>query len=123
MLTKKRELNINLREYDSWTVGELALALELSEDEAKKRLEELLALEVVIGDEWNGYKFNETYRQMNVTVVKQSGIVTLLQWIETWQWNRLMRKDAKERARRAAKYQRDKFRSGPMTWGRFGSRY
>jgi hypothetical protein len=118
-----KQLHVNLRQYDWWTVQELASALEISEDEARKRLEELLALEVVCGDEYSGFRFNETYRQMKVTVVKQSGIVALLDWFERWQWNRLMRKDQKVRTKQAARYQ-ERLRNSPSFFaGRFSGRY
>ncbi len=117
-----KELHVNLRQYDWWTVQELASALEISEDEARNRIEDLLALEVISGSSHGGYRFNEIRREMRVTVTKQSWMAILLDYIDRWRWNRLLMKDADQRAKAAARYQ-EKLRGIPLSSGRFGSRY
>ena len=116
-----KELRVNLRQYDWWTVEELAVALEISQDEASKRIDDLLALEVISGN-GSGYRFNEIRREMRVTVTKESGIAVLLHWFDQWRWNRILMKDARQRAQAAARYQ-EKLRGVPFMGGRFSSRY
>jgi len=99
-----KQLHVNLRQYPYWTVQELASALEISEEEARERIEDLLALEVISGDEQKGFEFNEIRREMRVTVIKESGIVALIDAFERWKFNRMYMKAQKQAVKNGKKY-------------------